>query len=81
MLELSLTFEPENKSSLKDIIKETNDYGLLYLNNILDEDYSLAQIITNSTTTETEEIKAKIVDKVKSVHGYYEGLHARIHYN
>ena len=62
MLELSLTFEPENKSSLKDIIKETNDYGLLYRNTIFAEGDSLTQIITNSTTTETEEIKAKIVD-------------------
>ena len=79
-MELSLTFEPENKSSLKDIIKETNDYGLLYQNTRLDEDDSLAQSIPNSTTTETEEIKAKIADKVKSIHDYYEGLHAWIHY-
>ena len=40
----------------------------------------MVQIKSTSSTTDTEEHKAKIVYKVQDVYNYYEGLHARIQY-
>ena len=36
------------------------------------------QVVPNSTTTDIEELKSKIVDKVQSVNYYSEGVHASI---
>ena len=38
----------------------------------------MEQIRSTSTTTDTEELKAKIVEKLKDLHDYFEGLHASI---
>ena len=51
---------------------------MFYPNTRWDEESTLNQIISTSTTTEKEEIRANNVDKVQGVHDYSEDLHARI---
>ena len=77
-MELSLTFVPGNKLSFKEFRQTPNDYVLFPPNTRWDEDTALAQIKSTSTTTETEELKARIVEKVQAVHDYSGGLHTRI---
>ena len=54
VLELSLTFAPENKLSFKEVRKLTNEYVLFSPNTIWYYDSAFGQIILTSTTTETE---------------------------
>ena len=81
VLGFSLTFAPEKKSPFKEVRKATNEYGLFSPNARWDKDAALAQIKPASKTTDTEVPKERIVDKVHSIHAYYEDLYARIHYS
>ena len=78
MLEFSLNFAQENKLSLEEVSKWNNEYGFSLSNTRLYDESYLTQNRFTLITTETEKIKANIVDKVQAVHDYSEGRHARI---
>ena len=54
VLELSLTFAPENELPLKNVSEATNEYGFFSHNTIWDEDNALVKIRSTTTTKETE---------------------------
>ena len=80
VLKLLLTFALEKKSSFKEGRKVTNEYGLFSPKTRWYEDSAIDQLITASTTTDTEGLKAKIVENEQAINDYSEGLHERIQY-
>ena len=80
VLKSPLTFALEKKLSFKEGRKVANEYGLFYPKTIWYQDSTIDQLIPTSTTTETEGLKANIVEKEQAINDYSEGLHERIQY-